>query len=275
MPSEFLEVAHLTDVGNVRQYNEDSVAVDLARGILALADGMGGHRAGEVASRMATEMLLTRLRAAADALHTNTRQHGPLLALTQSINQANKSIYEAGRVDPRYKGMGTTMAVAMFHDNRIVLGHVGDSRIYRVRGGKLALLTRDDSLLRDQVELGVISAAEARQSHNRSLVTRALGIEERVSPHLADEPALPGDIFLLCSDGLNDCVEDADIELIVTALAANLPLATMHLVQCAKDNGGYDNVSVILARVREPFPARPASAWSRFVDWLRKLFGGR
>ena len=144
MPSEFLEVAHLTDVGNVRQYNEDSVAVDLARGILALADGMGGHRAGEVASRMATEMLLTRLRAAADALRTNTRQHGPLLALTQSINQANKSIYEAGRVDPRYKGMGTTMAVAMFHDNRIVLGHVGDSRIYRVRDGKLALLTRDD-----------------------------------------------------------------------------------------------------------------------------------
>ncbi len=275
MPSEFLEVAFLTDVGNVRQYNEDSVAVDLTRGILTLADGMGGHRAGEVASRMATEMLLTRLAAAADALRTSARQHGPMLALTQSINQANKSIYDAGRMDPRYKGMGTTMAVAMFHDNRIVLGHVGDSRIYRVRNGKLSLLTRDDSLLRDQVELGVISAAEARQSHNRSLVTRALGIEERVSPHLADEPALPGDIFLLCSDGLNDCVEDADIELIVNALAANLPLAATQLVQCAKDNGGHDNVSVILARVRESFPARPASAWSRFVDWLRRLFGGR
>ncbi len=181
MPSGFLEVALLTDVGNVRQYNEDSVAVDLARGILALADGMGGHRAGEVASRMATEMLLTRLTAAADAFRANERQHGPLLALTQSINQANKSIYEAGRVDPRYRGMGTTMAAAMFHDNRVVLGHVGDSRIYRMRNGKLELLTRDDSLLRDQVELGVISAAEARQSHNRSLVTRALGIEERVS----------------------------------------------------------------------------------------------
>jgi serine/threonine protein phosphatase PrpC len=275
MPSGFLEVALLTDVGNVRQYNEDSIAVDLPRGILALADGMGGHRAGEVASRMATEMLLSRLSAASETLRTNGHQHGPLLALTQSINQANKAIYEAGRVDPRYRGMGTTMAAAMFHDNRIVLGHVGDSRIYRLREGKLSLLTRDDSLLRDQVELGVISADEARQSHNRSLVTRALGIEERVSAHLADEAALPGDIFLLCSDGLNDCVEDGDIQLIVSALSANLALAATHLVQAAKDNGGYDNVSVILARVREPFPARPASLWSRFVDWLRRLFGGR
>lgn len=275
MPSGFLEVALLTDVGNVRQYNEDSIAVDLARGILALADGMGGHRAGEVASRMATELLLTRLGAAADTLRTNAHQHGPLLALTQSINQANKTIYEAGRVDPRYRGMGTTLAAAMFHDNRIVLGHVGDSRIYRVRDGKLSLLTRDDSLLRDQVELGVISADEARQSHNRSLVTRALGIEERISAHLSDEAALPGDVFLLCSDGLNDCVEDGDIELIVSALSANLALAATHLVQTAKDNGGYDNVSVILARVREPFPARPGSLWSRFVDWLRRLFGGR
>ena len=275
MPSGFLEVALLTDVGNVRQYNEDSVAVDLARGILALADGMGGHRAGEVASRMATEMLLTRLTAAADQFRANGRQHGPLLALTQSINQANKSIYEAGRVDPRYRGMGTTMAAAMFHDNRVVLGHVGDSRIYRMRNGKLELLTRDDSLLRDQVELGVISAAEARQSHNRSLVTRALGIEERVSAHLADEAALPGDVYLLCSDGLNDCVEDADIELIVSSLAANLPLAATHLVQTAKDNGGYDNVSVILAKVKEPFPARAANWWSRFVDWWKRLLEGR
>jgi protein phosphatase len=236
---------------------------------------MGGHRAGEVASRMATEMLLARLTAAADTFRANGRQHGPLLALTQSINQANKSIYEAGRVDPRYRGMGTTMAAAMFHDNRVVLGHVGDSRIYRVRNGKLELLTRDDSLLRDQVELGVIAAAEARQSHNRSLVTRALGIDERVSPHLADEAALPDDIYLLCSDGLNDCVEDGDIELIVTALRANLPLAATHLVQAAKDNGGYDNVSVILAKVKEPFPARRATWWSRFVDWLKRAFGGR
>ena len=181
---DFLEVARLTDVGNVRQYNEDSIAVDLAHGILALADGMGGHRAGEVASRMATEMLLTRLPAAADAFRANGRQHAPLLALTQSINQANKSIYEAGRVDPRYRGMGTTLAAAMFHDNRVVLGHVGDSRIYRMRNGKLALLTRDDSLLRDQVELGVISAARSAaiaQPQPRDARARHRGARVRAS----------------------------------------------------------------------------------------------
>jgi len=273
MPHDFLEVALLTDVGNVRQYNEDSIAADPARGIVALADGMGGHRAGEVASRMATETLVAGLSAAVDSFRANERQHAPLLALGKSINRANKAIHEAGQLDARYRGMGTTMAVAFFHDNRVTLGHVGDSRIYRVRDKRLALLTRDDSLLRDQVELGVISAQEASQSHNRSLVTRALGIEEKVSPHLSDEPAVAGDVFLLCSDGLNDLVEDADIELIVASLAGNLRLAATHLVQAAKDNGGYDNVSVILAKVKAPFEKQPAGAWSRVRAFFARLFG--
>ena len=273
MPSDFLEVALLTDVGNVRQYNEDSIAADPAHGILALADGMGGHRAGEVASRMATETLVAGLRAAAERFHANGRQHAPLLAMGESINRANRAIFEAGRLDSRYRGMGTTMAAAVFHDDRVALAHVGDSRIYRVRDGKLALLTRDDSLLRDQVELGVISAAEASQSHNRSLVTRALGIEDRVAAHLADETAAPGDVYLLCSDGLNDCVEDADIELIVSALAANLPLAATHLVQAAKDNGGYDNVSVILAKVKASFPANGVGWLTRLRAWLGRVLG--
>lgn len=273
MPHDFLEVALLTDVGNVRQYNEDSIAADPARGILALADGMGGHRAGEVASRMATETLVAGLSAAVDSFRANGRQHAPLLALGQSINRANKAIHEAGRLDSRYRGMGTTMAVAFFHGNRVTLGHVGDSRIYRLRDRQLSLLTRDDSLLRDQVELGVISAEEASQSHNRSLVTRALGIEEKVSPHLLDDTALPGDVFLLCSDGLNDLVEDADIELIVASLSGNLPLAATHLVQAAKDNGGYDNVSVVLAKVKAPFDKEARDLWSRLRAFMKRVFG--
>ncbi len=273
MPHDFLEVALLTDVGNVRQYNEDSIAADPARGILALADGMGGHRAGEVASRMATETLVAGLSAAVDSFRANGRQHAPLLALGQSINRANKAIHEAGRLDSRYRGMGTTMAVAFFHGNRVTLGHVGDSRIYRLRDRQLSLLTRDDSLLRDQVELGVISAEEASQSHNRSLVTRALGIEEKVSPHLLDDTALPGDVFLLCSDGLNDLVEDADIELIVASLSGNLPLAATHLVQAAKDNGGYDNVSVVLAKVKAPFDKEARDLWSRLRAFVKRVFG--
>lgn len=272
MMGDFLEVAALTDVGNVRQYNEDSIAVSVDEGIVALADGMGGHRAGEVASVMATETVMAGLKIAAEAFDARDRARQPLHALGQSINRANQVIHEAGRADVRYRGMGTTLVAAVFHDNRIAYAHVGDSRIYRARAGTLTLLTRDDSLLRDQVDLGVISAAEARQSHNRSLVTRALGIEATVSAHLAQEPALPGDVYVLCSDGLNDLVDDADIELIVDKLAANLPLAALHLVQAAKDHGGHDNVSVILARVRAPFPAASASLWRRFRLWLARLF---
>jgi protein phosphatase len=272
MAAGFLEVAYLTDVGNVRQYNEDSIAVDVPNGILALADGMGGHRAGEVASRMATETLVAGLSAASRTFSANPHQHAPLLALGQSINRANRLILEAGQVDVRYRGMGTTMAAAVFHDNRVTLAHIGDSRVYRLRGQQMELLTRDDSLLRDQVEMGVITAKEASHSHNRSLVTRALGVEERISAHIADDAAQPGDVYLLCSDGLNDMVDDADIELILTSLGANLPLAVTHLVQAAKDNGGYDNVSVILAKVLEPFPAAAADWLGRTRAWLARLF---
>jgi protein phosphatase len=252
MTREFIEVAALTDVGNVRQYNEDSIAVDVENGIVALADGMGGHRAGEVASRMATDLLLPGLAAAMPRFRSDARRHAALQAIERSIIHANRAIWEAGRADSKCFGMGTTLALAVFQGDRVALAHVGDSRIYRLRDGVLQLLTRDDSLLRDQVELGVISAEEASQSHNRSLVTNALGMAERVSAHLADEAALPDDLFVLCSDGLNDLVDDADIELILSSLHANLPLAAQHLIQTAKDNGGFDNVSVIVVKVRQP-----------------------
>ena len=273
MMGDFLEVAALTDVGNVRQYNEDSIAVDVDLGLLVLADGMGGHRAGEVASAMAIETIMAGLKAAAPAFDADDHDRQPLHALEKSINRANEVIHDSGRADARHRGMGTTLASAVFHDNHVAFAHVGDSRLYRVRDGALALLTRDDSLLRDQVDLGVISAAEARHSHNRSLVTRALGIEARVRPHLSREASLPGDVYLLCSDGLNDLVDDADIELIVTRLDANLPLAAQHLVQAAKDNGGFDNVSVILARVRAPFAASSPRLWQRLRRFVARLVG--
>ena len=269
MAREFIEVAAVTDVGNVRQYNEDSIAVDVENGILALADGMGGHRAGEVASRMATDLVVAELAPATAGPEPHADPQRTMLAVERSINRANEAIFAAGRADTKYGGMGTTLALAVFRGGRVTWAHVGDSRVYRVRGPRMKLLTRDDSLLRDQVEQGVISAEEASQSHNRSLVTRALGIAETVAPHLADDAAVPGDIYVLCSDGLNDLVEDADIELIVGALRANLPLAARHLVQAAKDNGGFDNVSVILARVREPeAPAGRGGWFARLVAWL-------
>jgi serine/threonine protein phosphatase PrpC len=268
MSRRFIEIAALTDAGSVRQFNEDSIAADPELGLAVLADGMGGHRAGEVASRMAAEMVFHGLRA--DVAEFGSNGLSPLQALDKSINRANSAVFEAGRSEPAYNGMGTTLAATLFHDNRVALGHIGDSRIYRLRDGKLELLTRDDSLLRAEIDLGLIAASDAGASHNRSLVTRALGIEPSARPHIAEEEARCGDIYVLCTDGLHDLVDDADIELIVDGLKANLPLAAGHLVQTAKDNGGFDNVSVIVAKVVQPFPAARARRWTlRWPSWLK------
>lgn len=246
-----IEAAGLTDPGTVRQFNEDSIVFDADLGIMVLADGMGGHRAGEVASRMATESLRTALAGHMPAIDANDDPAPSQLAVGQSIIRANDEIFAAAQKNPAYRGMGTTLVLAVFHGQRVLLAHVGDSRIYRLRYNRLQLLTRDDSLLRDQVELGLIDVADAGGSHNRNLVTRALGIASRVTPHLRDDEVLAGDVYLLCSDGLNDLVDDSDIELIINSLKSNLPLATHHLVQAAKDNGGHDNVSAILVRLHE------------------------
>ena len=270
MAHNFIEMAAVTDAGSVRQFNEDCVVTDPKIGVAVLADGMGGHRAGEVASHMAARIIYNDLQFQGPLFQSGADAHSPLRALDRSINRANRAVFEAAQAQATYHGMGTTVALAVFYDDRVALGHIGDSRIYRLRNGALQLLTRDDSLLRDQIELGLISAKDARDSHNRSLVTRALGIAKSIHAHVREDEASPGDIFVLCSDGLNDLVDDADIELIVRALKSNLPLAATHLVQAAKDNGGYDNVSVILARVGKPLAAANLRRWiARRFRWLR------
>jgi PPM family protein phosphatase len=270
MSRRFIEIAAVSDAGSVRQFNEDSIAADPEIGLAVLADGMGGHRAGEVASRMAAEFVFHGLRADVAQFRSNEGPHSPLQAVEKSINRANTAVLEVARAEAAYHGMGTTLTVTLFHDNRVALGHIGDSRIYRLREGKLELLTRDDSLLREEIDGGLISAADAGASHNRSLVTRALGIDESVRPHLIEEEARRGDVYLLCTDGLHDLVDDGDIELIVEGLKSNLPLAAGHLVQTAKDNGGFDNVSVILAKVVQPFPVASQRAWTqRWFGWLK------
>jgi len=269
MSRRFIEMAALSDAGRVRQFNEDSIAADPEIGLAVLADGMGGHRAGEVASRMAVELVFQGLRADLARFRSGARTHSTLDAVSASMDRANSAVYGTARGDASCHGMGTTLAVALFRDNRVTLGHIGDSRIYRLRDARLELLTRDDSLVTEEIERGLISAADAAGSHNRSLVTGALGVDASVRPHLAEEPARCGDVYLLCSDGLSDLVDDADIELIVDGLKSNLALAADHLVQTAKDNGGFDNVSVILAKVVRAFPAGSERSWtSRLLGWL-------
>jgi protein phosphatase len=262
-----LELVCLSDTGRVRTINEDAVAVDAKFGIAMIADGIGGHRAGDVASRMATDIVIEGLRSKVKQFRAGSMQSTPLQFAEQVIIEANQAIHSAAQKQPGCNDMGTTLALALFHDDSVALLHVGDSRIYRLRNGQLQLLTRDDSLLSDQVEHGLIAAKDAGDSHNRHLVTQALGIGASVPVHLREEEVRSGDVYLLCSDGLNDLVDDSDIELIIDSLKTNLTLAAGHLVQLANDNGGYDNISVALVRVGN------AASSSEKKGWFARLFG--
>jgi PPM family protein phosphatase len=268
--AEALEMVSQTHPGMVRSHNEDSVASEPACGLAVLADGMGGYNAGEVASGIAVSVIVTevshRLMNASpvDKGDRDGEELGVSL-LRDNIQKANASIFYAAQSQPQYAGMGTTVVSGLFYDNRVVVGHVGDSRMYRLRGEVFETITRDHSLLQEQIDSGMISLEDARLSKNKNLVTRAVGIDADVDSELHVHDVLVGDIYLLCSDGLNDMVEDEDIKSSLYALQNNLPLAASQLIQMANDNGGRDNVSVILVKVKGKF-SQPRS-------WLAKLFG--
>lgn len=253
----------------VRGHNEDAVFANPEMGLAILADGMGGYNAGEVASGMATTLLPAELEAAfaASPPHEFDKASGQRFGnrcILDKIALTNLAIYNAAESQPQYAGMGTTLVAALFYDNQVTVAHIGDSRLYRLRGDEFGVITRDHSLLQEQIDRGVISVEEARFSQNKNLVTRALGVDPDVDTEIHDYPVLPGDIYLLCSDGLNDMVEDEEIRLTLQMLAANLDLAATQLVQMANDNGGRDNVSVILVKVLREFPAA-GGWWPKFL----------
>jgi protein phosphatase len=272
--SKALEMASATHTGMVRAHNEDSIGMDPAIGLAVLADGMGGYNAGEVASGIAVALITKETRDTVSRIppYEKDRTDGELTAvkiLRTVTARANWTIFQAANSQPQYAGMGTTLVVALLCDNQITIAHVGDSRLYRLRGDELTQLTRDHSLLQEQIDSGMITKEMARRSQNKNLVTRAVGIEPEVEADINTFEAREGDTYLLCSDGLNDMVEDEDIYLTLSSLAANLPLAANQLVQMANDNGGRDNISVILVRVKKPFPA--ARGWlSRLKTWFGK-----
>ena len=258
--SDALEIVLRTDTGRVREHNEDAVFANPHLGFVVLADGMGGYNAGEVASSMATTRLASELESAlaARAPHATDGPGGEAFAgqcLRDAVADANAAIFQAAQDEAGYAGMGTTLVAALFFDDRVAVAHVGDSRLYRLRDGTLSLLTHDHSLLQEQIDSGLLSAEEARHSLNRNLVTRALGVDPLVEVDLAEHLVLPDDLYLLCSDGLNDMVPDEEIALALQALSGNLELAAQQLVEMANDNGGRDNVSLILVRVRQAYPA--------------------
>lgn len=269
-----LEIVSQTHAGMVRSHNEDSVACETGCGLVVLADGMGGYNAGEVASGIAVSVVATEVSYRLTEVNPTDRdgesgEEWGVVLLRENIEKANASIFHAAQSQPQYAGMGTTIVSGLFYDNRLVAGHVGDSRMYRLRGESLEAITRDHSLLQEQLDSGMISLDDAKHSKNKNLVTRAVGIDVDVLPEIHVHDVQVGDIYLLCSDGLNDMMEDDDIQATLYAMQGNLALAANQLIQMANDNGGRDNVSVILVKVRATFAA-PNRWLAKLLDWFKK-----
>jgi len=267
-----ISMVGLTDTGQVRDHNEDCIGLRPELGLLVLADGMGGLKAGEVASAMAVEVITAELEAELEDITTADHDEATgyaleSLAVGRAVTKANASIFGVAQSQPQCAGMGTTLVVGLFYDNRLTVAHVGDSRMYRLRGGELEQVTSDHSLVQELVDRGFYTPEEARTAANKNIVTRALGIGGDVNFDMQEEVALLGDIYLLCSDGLNDMIDDEQIRTILVENRGNLDAAVKQLVDAANTEGGRDNVSVLMARVDRTFPAK--TGWfRRLVSWF-------
>lgn len=266
-----LAMASCCDSGRKREHNEDRVHIDPANGLAIVADGMGGHNAGEVASQLAIDSLVEAVCHGLGNLAEGA-QDGDLSAegqlLRRAIEQSNRIIEQTARNQKMYEGMGTTVVATVFHDDSVSIGSVGDSRVYRLRGGTLEQLTQDHTLLQELVNRGFYTPEEARASLNRNIVTRALGVESDVGVDIIEDVVLKHDRYLLCSDGLNDMVEDRDIQKILGEPGDDLDRIARMLVDRANRNGGKDNISAAVIDVRNGFPVR-RSWFQRVVDWFQ------
>ena len=242
-----LQFCARTHVGRARVRNEDALAVLAERGWAVLADGMGGYRGGDVASRVAVAAILRRLEHEADGgrLRVVAEVRDSLMAATRD---ANAAILNEALAQPQLAGMGSTVVTAAFLADHVVSVHVGDSRLYRLRDGMFEPLTRDHTMLQEQIDGGIISAADAARVGFKGMLTRGLGVSEAVEPDTAVHTVQAGDIFLLCSDGLTDMVGDDGIAAALDPVG-DLAASADRLVDLANANGGRDNISVILVRV--------------------------
>ena len=244
-----------TDPGLTRNNNEDALAFEAATGLCILADGMGGYNAGEIASGMAVAFIKSDMghwlsEAGRQASAKEVRR-----ALETCVDNANHSIFNAASSNAEFAGMGTTLVVGVFQDGRLLLGHLGDSRCYRLRGQGFQQITKDHSLIQEQLDAGLITPEQAFVSVNRNLLTRALGIEGMTLVEVNEHRVEAGDLYLMCSDGLSDMVEDEGIAAIVRG-GGTLAHMARQLIDAANGAGGRDNISVLLARAKEEDPSR-------------------
>jgi serine/threonine protein phosphatase PrpC len=263
-----ITIMGLTDTGIVRAKNEDCIGFDSALGLVVLADGMGGHRGGEIASTMTVDAIISNLQQKLPTISAGEIDEASgfsreSICLQDAVVEANQSVFQASESNPDHKGMGTTIVVLQFYNNTFSLAHIGDSRCYRLRSGKFEQITKDHSLLQELIDRGFYTPEEARKSMNKNLVTRALGIDPVVMPDIQEDIVLKNDIYLLCSDGLTDLVEDEDIYLTINQFSANLEEAAKQLITKANQNGGKDNISVMLCRIEDDFSTQKG--------WFKKL----
>lgn len=255
-----VEFAKATDVGRVRQINEDNLAFDRDATAFVLADGMGGHLAGEVASAMAVHLLTEKLQAFAEDAQEDQIE-GLLVAATQEVNS---TIHTSGKANQNQKGMGTTVVAGLFLPEFLHYVHVGDSRLYLFRDGLLQALTEDHSLKQEMTTLMSGNPSELLDNIPGNIVTQALGVNEHVNVSYGRLRVEIGDVLLSSSDGLHDMVDHIQLEQMIRA-ANDLPTAAQDLVQQANDSGGTDNISVLLMRVldnQKPFWKRILAKFS-------------
>jgi protein phosphatase len=249
--------AGLTDVGLQRDHNEDSFAILQDHELYIVADGMGGHRAGDVASKLATEAVVDFFRATAAEdftwpFHFDSRMSEEENRLLTGIKIANRQIVERASRSRECHGMGTTVVGALFSGKKgkMYIGHVGDSRAYRVRGGEIRQMTRDHSLVNDYLLAMPELTEEQKSELPKNVITRALGMQEHVNVDLQGDDASVGDCYLLCSDGLSGMIEDAEI-LEIVSRSANIEDACRKLIALANEHGGEDNITAVLVKIED------------------------
>ena len=250
-----LRFAGNTHIGMKRAHNEDNLKVVVEENLYMVADGMGGHAHGEVASQLAVDTVADFFRETSkdeDITWPYKMEKGRRYEenrLTAGIKLANLKIHEAATLNPDKKGMGTTIVALFFSGNQAYLGHVGDSRIYRLRGDQLFLITEDHSLLNDYIKMKELTPQEIENFPHKNVIVRALGMKNTVQVDVAHEEPSDKDLYLLCSDGLNGMINDEEIRRIMLSHREDLEGCCNKLIQAANENGGNDNVTAVLVEV--------------------------
>lgn len=268
-----LEIYGISDAGCLRTNNEDCITWNSDLGLAILADGIGGAKAGEIASRIAAETVLKEVKENISLLSSKPRSknNGQQNSragriLYKALNKSNSVILGIADEQIECKGMGATTVAALFHDNTVSVGHVGDSRLYLLRNGTLRQITEDHAVIYELIKCGLYTKKQAEESVNKNIVTRAVGVTPDLRVDILEESTYPDDILMLCSDGLTDLVSDSEI-LQLLEEGNKLSYTAQKLVDLAKKYGGNDNISLILIRVLKSYPAKH-SFGQRVLNWF-------